>query len=108
MVGRPQHQPAVIGRTQALTGTHGPMALPAIPDRRIVDIQTCFAGAQHLGGGVLSRSVPNTKSTLVSHTWARSASPHRPPSGLLRLVQPHGLVPITPDWTHWTRSPNPQ
>src|SRR5882724_2482713 len=25
---------------------------------------TCFAGAQHLGGGVLSRSVPRAKSNL--------------------------------------------
>src|SRR5882724_6062822 len=56
----------------------------------------------------MSRSVPNAKSTLVAHTWAPSASPHRPPSGLLRLVQPHGPVLITPDWTHWTCSPNPQ
>src|SRR5882724_3963687 len=59
-------------------------------------------------GDRLSRSVPNAKSTLVAHTWAPSPSPHRPPSGLLQLVQPHGPVPITPDWTHWTRSPNPQ
>ena len=56
----------------------------------------------------LSRSVPNAKSTLVAHTWAPSPSPHQPPSGLLRLVEPHGPVLITPDWTHWTRSPNPQ
>src|SRR5882724_12774840 len=56
----------------------------------------------------LSRSVPNTKSTLVARIWAPSASPHRPPSRLLRLVQPHGPVPITPNWTHWMRSPNPQ
>src|SRR5882724_10712395 len=108
MVGRPRHQPAVIGRTQALTGAHGPTTLPAIPERGIAGIQTCFAGAQHLGGGVLSRSVPNAKSTLVAHTWAPSPSPHRPPSGLLRPVQPHGPVLIMPDWTHWTRSPNPQ
>src|SRR5882724_3871477 len=48
----------------------------------------------------VSRSVPNAKSTLVARIWALSASPHRPPSGLLRLVQPHGPVLITPDWTH--------
>ena len=57
---------------------------------------------------MVSLSIPNAKSTLVAHTWAPSPSPHQPPSGLLRLVQPHGPVPITPDWTHWTRSPNPQ
>src|SRR5882724_13598095 len=57
---------------------------------------------------LMSQSVPNAKSTLVTRIWALSVSPHRPPSGLLRLVQPHGPVLITPDWTHWTCSPNPQ
>src|SRR5882724_13539402 len=35
MVSQPQHQPTVIGRTQALVVTHGPTALPAIADGRI-------------------------------------------------------------------------
>src|SRR5882724_4835481 len=63
-------------------------------------LSTCFAGAQHLGGGVLSRSVPRAKSHshphLISSGFTPSSPPRAPQDSYLDQFQPHPTRPQGP------------
>src|SRR5882724_984270 len=87
MVSQPRYRPTVIGLLQAPRSAHRPLTAPVeAPARKA---WTCFAGAQHLGRGVLSQSVPRAKSPL--HTCSPSpldshpaTLPRNPPTTWIR------------------------
>src|SRR5882724_4513868 len=68
-------------------------------DHTVLRQVTCFAGAQHLGGGVLSRFVPRAKSNPFAFESVLTCFP----LGSLRLVlpvcnTPHESFPTTSDF----------
>ena len=66
-VGQPQHQPTLIDVHQVPGGTHGPRTL-LLECIEGVEVRCGIFASQGLStlGGVLSRSVPNSKSHLVT------------------------------------------